>query len=282
AALSVVSALVALALLGVWASVLAGALAVGTTFDWAPLGRSLTLAATASVLGTVLALGIAALARGRAAGASLLEGVSLLPAAVPGIVIGLGYALAYARPPLDLGATLWLAVPALVAARLPAAVAAAGAAGRRVRAGRRGVDGRPHRRGAPPPAVRSGARRRVVPLKGDRLMRRLALFTLSLVLLTATPSSAKDTVVIYTAIEPEQVTDYMKAVNKTLPNLEVKMLRLSTGDISARFMAEKDNMQADVIWGVAATNMMVFKNAGLLEPYAPKGLERVQPLFRDK
>jgi iron(III) transport system substrate-binding protein len=47
-------------------------------------------------------------------------------------------------------------------------------------------------------------------------------------------------------------------------------------------MAEKDNMQADLIWGVAATNMMVFKNAGLLEPYAPKGLERVQPLFRDK
>src|SRR5207245_11481412 len=105
---------------------------------------------------------------------------------------------------------------------------------------------------------------------------------LLLLLLTATRSSAKDTVVSYTAIEPEQVTDYMKAVNKTLPNLEVKMLRLSTGDISARFMAEKDNMQADVIWGVAATNMMVFKNAGLLEPYAPKGLEPVQPLLRDK
>ena len=115
-------------------------------------------------------------------------------------------------------------------------------------------------------------------------MRRFGLLALVLVLLllTATPSFAKDTVVIYTAIEPEQVTDYMKAVNKTLPNLEVKMLRLSTGDISARFMAEKDNMQADVIWGVAATNLMVFKNAGLLEPYAPKGLERVQSLFRDK
>jgi iron(III) transport system substrate-binding protein len=113
-------------------------------------------------------------------------------------------------------------------------------------------------------------------------MRRLALLTLLLVLLTATPSIAKDTVVIYTAIEPEQITEYMKAVNKSLPNVEVKMLRFSTGDISARFMAEKDNMQADVIWGVAATNMLVFKNAGLLEAYAPKGLERVQPLFRDK
>ena len=111
-------------------------------------------------------------------------------------------------------------------------------------------------------------------------MHRIILVALA-VLLAAAPAAAKDTVVIYTAIEPEQITEYMKAVNRALPRLDVKMLRLSTGDISARFMAEKDNMQADVIWGVGATNMMVFKNAGLLEPYAPRGLERVQALFRD-
>ena len=111
-------------------------------------------------------------------------------------------------------------------------------------------------------------------------MHRVILVALA-VLLAAAPAAAKDTVVIYTAIEPEQITEYMKAVNRALPRLDVKMLRLSTGDISARFMAEKDNMQADVIWGVGATNMMVFKNAGLLEPYAPRGLERVQVLFRD-
>ena len=98
----------------------------------------------------------------------------------------------------------------------------------------------------------------------------------------AGPVLAKDTVVIYTAIENEQITEYKKAYEKALPNLEVKMLRFSTGDISARFMAEKDNMQADVIWGVAATSMLIFKQAGLLEPYTPKGLERFEPLFRDK
>jgi iron(III) transport system substrate-binding protein len=101
-------------------------------------------------------------------------------------------------------------------------------------------------------------------------------------LIPAPALAQKETVVVYTAIENEQITDYMKALNKTLPNLDVKMKRLSTGDISAVFMAEKDNMQADVIWGVAATNMLIFKNAALLEPYAPKGLERLQPLFRDK
>src|SRR5262245_5829316 len=92
----------------------------------------------------------------------------------------------------------------------------------------------------------------------------------------------KQTIVVYTAIENEQITDYMKTINKSLPNLELKILRLSTGDISARFMAEKDNMQADVIWGVGATNILIFKNAGLLEPYAPKGLDKIQGLFRDK
>lgn len=104
----------------------------------------------------------------------------------------------------------------------------------------------------------------------------------ALTVLAGPALAQKQTVVIYTAIENEQITEYKKAYEKSLPNLDVKMLRLSTGDIAARFMAEKDNMQADLIWGVGATNLLVFKNSGLLEPYAPKGLEKIQPLFRDK
>jgi iron(III) transport system substrate-binding protein len=111
----------------------------------------------------------------------------------------------------------------------------------------------------------------------------LTLVTALLAGLAAGPALAqKQTVVVYTAIENEQITDYMKTISKSLPNVELKILRLSTGDISARFMAEKDNMQAEVIWGVGATNMLIFKNAGLLEPYAPRGLDKIQPLFRDK
>ncbi|HYB42318.1 MAG TPA: putative 2-aminoethylphosphonate ABC transporter substrate-binding protein, partial [Candidatus Methylomirabilis sp.] len=116
-----------------------------------------------------------------------------------------------------------------------------------------------------------------------RTRRATGLALLSVLALAGPALAQKQTVVIYTAIENEQITDYKQAYEKTLPNIDVKMKRLSTGDISAVFMAEKDNMQADVIWGVAATNMLIFKNAGLLETYAPRGLERVQPpLFRDK
>jgi putative 2-aminoethylphosphonate ABC transporter, periplasmic 2-aminoethylphosphonate-binding protein len=111
----------------------------------------------------------------------------------------------------------------------------------------------------------------------------IAVLAVAATALVTVPAFAqKQTVVVYTAIENEQITEYMKALGKSHPNLDIKMLRLSTGDIAARFMAEKDNMQAEVIWGVAATNLLVFKNAGLLEPYAPKGLDRIQPLFRDK
>ena len=113
-------------------------------------------------------------------------------------------------------------------------------------------------------------------------MLRTGLVLCAVVILAAPALAQKQTVVVYTAIENEQIADYMKSLNKTLPNLEVKMLRLSTGDISARFMAEKDNMQAEAIWGVGATNILIFKNAGLLEPYAPKGLDKIQGLFRDK
>ncbi|MBI2526832.1 MAG: putative 2-aminoethylphosphonate ABC transporter substrate-binding protein [Candidatus Rokubacteria bacterium] len=120
-------------------------------------------------------------------------------------------------------------------------------------------------------------------LRGTPRVLALALVAVTLAAAPlAGPAAAKDVVVVYTAIENEQITEYMKAINKSLPNIELKILRFSTGDISARFMAEKDNMQADVIWGVAATNQLIFKNAGLLAPYAPKGLERIQPLFRDK
>src|SRR4026208_384231 len=102
--------------------------------------------------------------------------------------------------------------------------------------------------------------------KCSSLFTGLVAAVVALTILAGPARAHKQTVVVYTAIENEQITEYKKAYEKALPNVDVKMKRLSTGDISAVFMAEKDNMQADLIWGVAATNMLIFKNAGLLEP----------------
>ncbi|MDY6875432.1 MAG: putative 2-aminoethylphosphonate ABC transporter substrate-binding protein [Chloroflexota bacterium] len=87
--------------------------------------------------------------------------------------------------------------------------------------------------------------------------------------------------VIYTAKENEEIEEYLPVAEAALPDLELEVLRLSTGDLTARLLAEKDNPQADVIWGTAATSMIIFNNEGMLEPYAPEGVESILPQFKD-
>jgi iron(III) transport system substrate-binding protein len=41
-------------------------------------------------------------------------------------------------------------------------------------------------------------------------------------------------------------------------------------------LAEKANPQADVVWGLAATSLMLLDKEGMLQPYAPKGLEAIK------
>lgn len=90
----------------------------------------------------------------------------------------------------------------------------------------------------------------------------------------------KTKVVIYTAKENEEIAEYIPVAEKAMPDLDLEVLRLSTGDLTARLLAEKDNPQADVIWGVAATSMMIFEKEGMLEPYVPKGVEAILPQFK--
>ena len=44
-------------------------------------------------------------------------------------------------------------------------------------------------------------------------------------------------------------------------------------------LAERANPQADLIWGWAVTNLEDFVNKGMLEPYKPKGVEKLDKKF---
>ena len=46
-------------------------------------------------------------------------------------------------------------------------------------------------------------------------------------------------------------------------------------------MAEKNNPQADVVWGLAGTSLLLLKSEGMLEPYAPAGVEKLDSKFVD-
>jgi iron(III) transport system substrate-binding protein len=101
---------------------------------------------------------------------------------------------------------------------------------------------------------------------------------LSLLLGTAI---AKERVIIYTSLENEEVVDYLELAKKELPDLDIQAIRLSTGELGARMLAEKDNPQADCIWGWAVTNMSEFIPKGMLEPYKPKGWDKIPSHFKN-
>ena len=74
---------------------------------------------------------------------------------------------------------------------------------------------------------------------------------------------------------------FAETFNKDHPDIKINWVRDSTGVVTAKLLAEKNNPQADVVWGLAATSLMLLKTEGMLEPYAPKGVEMLDPKFVD-
>jgi iron(III) transport system substrate-binding protein len=94
-------------------------------------------------------------------------------------------------------------------------------------------------------------------------------------------ASAKDKVVVYTSLENEEIVEYLDLAKKELSDLDIQAIRLSTGELGARMLAEKDNPQADCIWGWAVTNTSEFVPKGMLVPYKPKGWDKIPDNFKD-
>jgi iron(III) transport system substrate-binding protein len=95
-------------------------------------------------------------------------------------------------------------------------------------------------------------------------------------------AAAKDKLTVYTALEEEQLPVYKQAFEAANPNYEIEWVRDSTGVVTARLLAEKDNPQADVIWGLAATSLMVLDAEGMLDGYKPRGFDEIKDDFKDR
>lgn len=89
-------------------------------------------------------------------------------------------------------------------------------------------------------------------------------------------------ITVYTSYEEDELASFLEAMETDLPDVQVDVLRLSTGDLRARMLAEADNPKHDVIWGWAATSMVDPRIMAMIEPYMPEGIEKVPARFRDK
>ena len=96
----------------------------------------------------------------------------------------------------------------------------------------------------------------------------------------ASPTSG--TITVYTAIENVLAGRLVETFNSRYPDITVNLVRDSTGVITSRLIAEANNPQADLVWGTAASSLMVLEDMGMLEPFSPEGLGRILPMFRSE
>ncbi|MES1025333.1 putative 2-aminoethylphosphonate ABC transporter substrate-binding protein [Gloeocapsa sp. BRSZ] len=98
----------------------------------------------------------------------------------------------------------------------------------------------------------------------------------------STVADSSTAITVYTALEDDQIQNYLTLFQQEHPDIKVNTVRDSTGIVTAKLLAEKDNPRADVVWGLAVSSLLVADSQGMLEPYAPAGLERVRSQFRDE
>ena len=87
---------------------------------------------------------------------------------------------------------------------------------------------------------------------------------------------------VYTTVEDDEMPAYLKLWRESHPDIELNIIRDSTGIITSRLLAEKDNPVADVIWGLAASGVDLCRQENMLSPYAPAGLEDLRPEYMDQ
>ncbi|MBM3115402.1 putative 2-aminoethylphosphonate ABC transporter substrate-binding protein [Jeongeupia naejangsanensis] len=111
-----------------------------------------------------------------------------------------------------------------------------------------------------------------------KLVNRIAL---GLACAMAGSAFADTTLTVYTALEADQLKAYQQKFEEENPGIKIKWVRDSTGIITAKLLAEKANPQADVVMGVAASSLLVLEKEGMLQGYAPKGVDKLSKAYVD-
>lgn len=116
----------------------------------------------------------------------------------------------------------------------------------------------------------------------SRSVRGLHAAAIVLVGFALAPATAQaEQITVYTAYEDDEAAAYLRAAKEDVPELDVNLVRLSTGDLTSRLVAEAGDPKHDVIWGQAVSNLVDPRVLATLEPYFPDSIDRIPDRFRD-
>lgn len=97
----------------------------------------------------------------------------------------------------------------------------------------------------------------------------------------AADAQAKTDLLVYTAVEADELKGFKNAFEADYPDVNIKWVRDSTGIITSKLLAEKENPKADIVWGVAATSLLLLSNYDYFQGYAPKGVDKLEKKYYD-
>ena len=104
---------------------------------------------------------------------------------------------------------------------------------------------------------------------------------LALAISSGAALAQKTQLLVYTALETDQLKAYEQGFYREVNDVEIRWVRDSTGVVIAKLLAEKGNPQADVVMGVAASGLALLDQNGMLHPYAPINLDAIMSKYRD-
>lgn len=99
-------------------------------------------------------------------------------------------------------------------------------------------------------------------------------------LLAVCVSAHAGTLTVYSALESDEIATYLDGARKALPDVDIHVLRLSSGDLAARLLAESAEPRNDVVWGMAVTDLLDPRIAALLQPVHSATIDALPARFR--
>lgn len=108
-----------------------------------------------------------------------------------------------------------------------------------------------------------------------------AFLLFSALFATDTSGMERAKITIFTALEVEQIAWIGDALARAVPEAEPVWVRESTGTITDQLRSTTARPEADLVFGIAASSLMILKKADLLAEYRPMGADKLRPFFLD-
>ncbi|MFQ5793522.1 MAG: ABC transporter substrate-binding protein [Candidatus Bipolaricaulia bacterium] len=114
-----------------------------------------------------------------------------------------------------------------------------------------------------------------------RALRLMVVLALMVAVFTGPAWAQKQELHMYTAFDVDESRIYINAFMEAYPDIEVKWVRMSSGEVLARVRAEARNPQASIWFAGPSTSHIAAAQDGLLLPYCSVAWQYLSAAFKD-